>query len=369
MKGEEEVCTFTTKIQIHAGELGYYSFEECGDEHNPTLEMKIGTTYVFDQSGKTNHMHPLGFAYYPGGAHNGLNELEPGLKPMNSKSSCDEDMSCPAPMYMVDGEYVGKYSNNAMYTPVTAGEDDFGLDVIEPQFFHPLPQWLEKSWSVTVKFDITDVDQDIFYFCHIHQYMSGRIKLIGADGKKVSEKDTPELGFEYDMPSSYDKECGTHNTGDFQLPNKMCPEAFVCEVPESNAPLKNFASCIESMNCAMVNGMTTYVKSDSQIALFVHQMIPHHQNAVNMAKALLKSEALKCDDITDDENAHCVIEEVARSIMNSQNYQIQQMRGVLGAENYQNATEENCKLEYSSASGISATVAVILGVVGAFVNM
>ena len=39
------------------------------------------------------------------------------------------------------------------------------------------------------------------------------------------------------------------------------------------------------MNCAMMNGMTTSVKgSESEVALFLHQMIPHHQNAVNMAK-------------------------------------------------------------------------------------
>lgn len=32
-------------------------------------------------------------------------------------------------------------------------------------------------------------------------------------------------------------------------------------------------------------GMTTSVKdSESEVALFLHQMIPHHQNAVNMAK-------------------------------------------------------------------------------------
>ena len=39
------------------------------------------------------------------------------------------------------------------------------------------------------------------------------------------------------------------------------------------------------MNCAMMNGMTSSVKgSASEDALFLHQMIPHHQNAVNMAK-------------------------------------------------------------------------------------
>ena len=34
--------------------------------------------------------------------------------------------------------------------------------------------------------------------------------------------------------------------------------------------------------------MTTSVKdSESEVALFLHQMIPHHQNAVNMAKGKL----------------------------------------------------------------------------------
>ena len=40
------------------------------------------------------------------------------------------------------------------------------------------------------------------------------------------------------------------------------------------------------MNCAMMSGMTTGVVegTQSEAALFLHQMIPHHQNAVNMAK-------------------------------------------------------------------------------------
>ena len=33
----QEVCKFTTKVNLYAGELGYYQFEECGDDVNPTL--------------------------------------------------------------------------------------------------------------------------------------------------------------------------------------------------------------------------------------------------------------------------------------------------------------------------------------------
>lgn len=88
--------------------------------------------------------------------------------------------------------------------------------------------------------------------------------------------------------------------------------------------------------------MTNHVRSESEVALFIHQMIPHHQNAVNMAKALMKTGILSCDDITDDENPDCVMEEILRSIINNQNFQIQQMRGVLDSKAYKTEEEELC---------------------------
>ena len=62
------------------------------------------------------------------------------------------------------------------------------------------------------------------------------------------------------------------------------------------------AECVDSMNYAMIVGMTTSVNQDNAIALFNHQMIPHHQNAVNMCKALFKSGETDCDDLADVED-------------------------------------------------------------------
>ena len=42
-------------------------------------------------------------------------------------------------MYYIGDEYKGIYSNNPDVVSVTTGADDFGLDAIEPLFFHPLP--------------------------------------------------------------------------------------------------------------------------------------------------------------------------------------------------------------------------------------
>jgi len=119
--------------------------------------------------------------------------------------------------------------------------------------------------------------------------MTGRIKLL-KNGEPI-QKDVhfPELGYEYDMPSGHDDLCGTYGLNEFQLPHEECPEKFVCDVPADNEELMQFSKCIDSMNCAMMAGMTTSVKeSESEVALFLHQMIPHHQNAVNMAKGKLE---------------------------------------------------------------------------------
>jgi hypothetical protein len=86
---------------------------------------------------RSNWYHPLGFAYFPDGAHDGVDELEPGIG-LGTDTSCVGRLSCPAPMYFLDGNYLGNYSNIAAVAPVTAGEGDFGLDAYEPLFFRKL---------------------------------------------------------------------------------------------------------------------------------------------------------------------------------------------------------------------------------------
>lgn len=45
----DDVCTFTAKVNLFAGELGYFTFEECGDVASPTLGIELGKTYRFVQ--------------------------------------------------------------------------------------------------------------------------------------------------------------------------------------------------------------------------------------------------------------------------------------------------------------------------------
>lgn len=349
-----EDCDVYVKVNFFASETGYFEIEGC-EGVNPTLHLTVGRTYKFDQSDASNWYHLIGFAYEADGAHVAVDELEPGIAPGNS--DCAETLSCPAPMYYMDGKYTGVYSNNADIEPIPeVPSDDFGLDAVEPRFFYPLGDWQEYGVFVTkLNFDDENFDEDIFYFCHVHAGMTARIKLVGADGTMVSVDDTPKIPYEYAKISDYDFKCGTYNLTDFQEPDKIatCPDMYVCE--DGIEPQTDYAECVQAMNCHMMSSMTTNAVGRS--ALFCHQMIPHHQNAVNMAKALLHAH----DDIVCAEGGaieegaeipwECELAPILYDIINVQNSQIIEMQGALeqlGESNY-----ENCDVEFSMPSDVT----------------
>jgi hypothetical protein len=81
----------------------------------------------------------------------------------------------------------------------------------------------------------------------------------------------------------------------------------------------------------MMTGMSIGTSTKNEVATFIHGMIPHHQNAVNMAKTVLKLAPLNCEDLTQQEDPKCLMEYILRDIITTQNHQIQLMRNVLEA--------------------------------------
>lgn len=84
------------------------------------------------------------------------------------------------------------------------------------------------------------------------------------------------------------------------------------------------------------------VKATADTALFIHQMIPHHENAVNTAKTLLKTGNLDCPDLGDQANPDCVLEAILLEIVAGQNSQIQLMRQFLQDHSYPQS--DNCEV-------------------------
>lgn len=84
--------------------------------------------------------------------------------------------------------------------------------------------------------------------------MTGRIKLLKDDVPIQLLVDLPAIDYDYDEISDFDSVCGTHALEEFQLPHSECPEKFVCNVPAGNTELRQFANCIDAMNCHMIAG-------------------------------------------------------------------------------------------------------------------
>jgi hypothetical protein len=135
---------------------GYFTFEECPGVMNPTIGIEVGQTYTFIQADRSNWYHPMGFAYFPDGAHDDKDELEPGVS--QTSSNCVSNNTCPTPRYFRGGEFLGNGVDSA----------DFGLDVYEPEFFRSVVEWSGKGpYTIQLNFDDETYTKDIFYFCHV----------------------------------------------------------------------------------------------------------------------------------------------------------------------------------------------------------
>ena len=94
-----------------------------------------------------------------------------GIAPPGMNTTCADTLSCPAPMYFMGGVYQGEYSNNAAVAPIPDDpSDNFGLDEVEPRFFHPLGDW--ESYGIMETYLTFDMDfpSDFFYFCSLQSW-------------------------------------------------------------------------------------------------------------------------------------------------------------------------------------------------------
>jgi len=263
-----------------AADNGYYDFVGCG--LMLTLAIEEGRRYTFQQYEDTNWYHPLGFAYAPDGALSLVDELEKVVTPPGSSSSCAEDATCQAPNYKLNGEELRSDPNDP---------EDFGLDEYEGNYFSGGRDDFKDAGLFEVDVTITDpATQEFFYFCHIHIGMSGRA-IVYDNGVPKTEPVIP-IPYTYDFNTEdftkFDSGCGTFNVSQFS--GDACPgKVFLCRDGEDVMSQKptEFETCFDAIDCAMHVEMRVNVGANP-VTTFINQMIPHHRNAVNMAKILLK---------------------------------------------------------------------------------
>jgi len=272
---------------------GYYRFKGCGPTVKPALKMKAGKTYKFDQTHVSNWMHPIGLAYYPDGAHADKPELELEQEPPSGASAgCAATATCDSPKYF-GGKDGTSYLGGAADTVLTskahgffAGVTDggFGLDTYEPQFKFPLAMWQNNKYNVQVK--ITDPGTKLFfYFCHIHNKMSGKIHVVDDPSVANTNRtwvEDPSTFYEPIVLSAEDKKCGFTSSADYG--DAKGPSGFGLVASQSSKGCKPalcgepsiFKDCIEAVDCAMNYNMRVKHEGNA-VVTFMRQMIPHHQ--------------------------------------------------------------------------------------------
>jgi len=311
--------TFTFTHDLFASDTGYYLVDGKGP--SPELQMKANVTYKFDQSDATNWYHPLGFAFLPDGAH-----------------SCLMDGGCPE----VEGPGLKYFIDGKLST----------LDDYEPAFEAPREEWMKHRYHVELNLDAETLETaaetgEIFYFCHLHMGMSGLIKVQDQNGQPMGDVGKQAELYKPYQADEFDKMCGTYEVSEYAPGEgyaKECADLqFLCGETDTS-----FGKCMQAIDCKMNRSMRV-INSGNPVVTFMHQMIPHHDNAVNMAKILLKIEESKKaagDATVLEDGAFNIIDQdvddLLRNIVNTQNEQITFMNSWL---------EENGHAPYDRRGG------------------
>jgi len=294
-------------LDFFASETGYYNLDrgafEKTDGSSPDITVTIGQTITFDQSDASNWYHPVGFAYRPDGAH-------------GDTWGADENAEVEGLgelLYKIDGE-------------ATTCEDagDTGLDCYEPEFFYPIGDWRAKVYTaeLTITPDVAAASLGgvIYYFCHIHSKMSGKIIILNEDGSEYSNGSEEQELYAPVTQDAHDMKCGTTAAAPYADDGAMaCDMQFFGGDHDTD-----FEQCLQSIDCQMHHEMMAETSADeeSNVVTFMQQMIPHHENAVNMAKVLLKLDMADVAEVED-------LEDILYGIINVQNFQIHQFRNYL----------------------------------------
>jgi hypothetical protein len=322
MANADNQFIFSVNFEEAPALTGAYQVEGC-EGTSPVLEIMRGVEYEFVQHEMTNWMHPIGMAYYPDGALGYDQYAEvPELENPTPEDCALPEFACEpgaaqAPLYGADGvfESLDDWNNG-----------DEGLDFYEPYFQRPLDQWMEKKFSVKITIPEDSKTKEFFYFCHIHKGMSGLIVVSdpAPDANELAIPFDPET---YYVPKdAFDEACGTSGLSQFGTEySEFCPDMeFVCVGDASS----QYTECLEAVNCQMNYEMRVPVVSDSGegvLVNFMHEMIPHHVNAVNMARFAMKF----ADDTPGYTDEDFDIPGMLLAIINSQNAQIQNMQNWL----------------------------------------
>ena len=194
-----------------------------------------------------------------------------------------------------------------------------------------MEQWVNNEASIRLEIPEGSKTQEIYYFCHVHYAMTGIMKF--TEPTPEAQQASEEAGLNellipftpatyYVTQSDFDATCGTAGINEYAMTDEYCPQQlFLC-----NTTNTGFSDCMTAIDCQMRFDMSTAEFDNNPAVTFMHQMIPHHQNAVNMAKILL-NEFTGSANLYPGDNEELIY--LMYEIINSQSKQIQFMNAWL----------------------------------------
>merc|ERR1740117_545788 len=231
---------------------------------SPTVRVALGHVLVFDQSEHTNWYHPLTFG------------VGASLAPSTAGAASEE--------YRVDGHTV----SGASYIT---------------QFRYPKEQW-NSYHSYVVVLTVTQALVDeatagggLYYFSALHRGLDvpGQLTIGNERAERVLA-----------TRAAFDVACGTVGTAEFAPGAGRCdagPSVMMCGTDASpRPPLDSWIKqCFAASDCRMASEMRSQLPAhERRDVTFIQQMIPHHINAINMAKSALKLQSDRVGDAWDE---------------------------------------------------------------------
>ena len=111
------------------------------------------------------------------------------------------------------------------------------------QFFNPREAWMAHTYTAELTITQAVADRShggvIYYFCHIHSKMSGRIIINNVDGSRYTPTLNPTALFLYSpvVRSAIDATCGTTGVAPYTYGQSMaCSRSFLCGDLETQYP-------------------------------------------------------------------------------------------------------------------------------------
>jgi hypothetical protein len=336
--------TFRMHVNIFASTVGEFSVDGC-DGTSPVLLLRRGVSYTFEQVDVSNIGHPLAFAYAPDGPLVGAPPLaEPAPRACATpRLNCDPGVARQAPRYFIDGAAAGACSDNSSSSD---GDDAAAMsaaarDAYVLSFQAPEAAWAAHAHAVRLTIPLASKTSTFFYHCALFPGMSGRIDVTPAAGattttggglNKLPAPFIPSAYYERlrSPPSGLNVVCGTRGlSGSSGMMGTMGGGGggMMMAGGINNAscgadtPVGQFATCMRAIEHAMMAPMMPGMMGrgcQDPVSLFVAQMIPHHEGAVNMAKAALK--------LGRDSPGFDAMAPLLRNVVVTQNAQVLEMR-------------------------------------------